>query len=833
MNVVQSGPDLVREIPRIVTITDLLAVVRNYKDGGWEKIPPEIGKELIFLANYLEIKWDEKKIFEIVSEIEKKIPGETKLKELEDPENKQESKALNEQDLREFLEKLDESETKTGNKEVGDGNDVGKEAVEEWKERLKKAKEKTGEALKKTSWGSHLKPKDGNLLAREMAKEVVVSSYKLAKKTGEDLAVLEGVLTEIAEKNLESRFVGLPTQGELKSAVVNEENRITRKISPSVLDEIVQETLLLTSNQAAAVNAWQMVNGLGVEGGSLKTLRKISKDYIDGTVDDFDVFSGRVLALVPKSEEEKIKNNLVSTKAEAESFKNSTLGVIRQASALAEITARKEVFSGKGQRGLVGQDLNTVEDRVLWLSGKVAHTPMANSIIASREELGDRNTSLRVAGLLGVASLNMGELEEASKAISWFRSAGGQANSFMLGIMDGVDLYNDPDGRVNFSKLQTRMSSLNSGEWIQDLGNYGLNKAKNYVWQKIGGEKVVKSLITGLGEKLGIKQMVGTVATKAAVKTAAGATAKKVAGGLIAKGLTLLGLQGAPVVGQVISLVLIAKDVLGFFAKLVKKIKPEDVLAAVGAVGLAGASVLVGIAGAVGTALATTGFSALGPIVVGTFAYLFVSGNSTNNHNAAILPPNQKAIIEQSPRLAKTASNALPPNNGVRPLDLQEDCPWGWPINSPFVIAQGPHGPFSHRAIEAIDIFGNGYDLAGMPIFATHTGKVRTGGSEDGSYGFYVDVIGTCNGEPIVTRYAHMPQIEIVDGTEVKTGTLLGHADNSGTFRSVNSVSHLHYEVISSRYPLNKFLPKSVPDTCYDYYINESPWTVKCAVSGP
>ena len=83
-----------------------------------------------------------------------------------------------------------------------------------------------------------------------------------------------------------------------------------------------------------------------------------------------------------------------------------------------------------------------------------------------------------------------------------------------------------------------------------------------------------------------------------------------------------------------------------------------------------------------------------------------------------------------------------------------------------------------------------GIDLAaptGTPIYATADGFVSKA-ERFGAYGNYVAVE---HGARIQTRYAHMSEIAVADGTWVKKGDLLGYVGSTG--RSTGP--HLHYEV--------------------------------------
>lgn len=74
----------------------------------------------------------------------------------------------------------------------------------------------------------------------------------------------------------------------------------------------------------------------------------------------------------------------------------------------------------------------------------------------------------------------------------------------------------------------------------------------------------------------------------------------------------------------------------------------------------------------------------------------------------------------------------------------------------------------------------------GSPVYATADGRVTVGELE-GSYGRLVEI---AHDNGVVTRYAHLSEIDVAAGTRVKRGQLIGKLGNTG--RSTGP--HLHYE---------------------------------------
>lgn len=99
--------------------------------------------------------------------------------------------------------------------------------------------------------------------------------------------------------------------------------------------------------------------------------------------------------------------------------------------------------------------------------------------------------------------------------------------------------------------------------------------------------------------------------------------------------------------------------------------------------------------------------------------------------------------------------------------------------------------------------FHEGLDFAapqGTDVFATGDGKVIVAGREAG-YGNCIDI---SHGYNYLTRYAHLSEILVKPGEEVKRGQLIGKVGSTGK----STGPHLHYEV---RY-------KEVPQNPVNYY---------------
>ncbi len=84
-----------------------------------------------------------------------------------------------------------------------------------------------------------------------------------------------------------------------------------------------------------------------------------------------------------------------------------------------------------------------------------------------------------------------------------------------------------------------------------------------------------------------------------------------------------------------------------------------------------------------------------------------------------------------------------------------------------------------------------GLDFAcpmGTPIFATGNGRVILAEDENNGYGLNIDIR---HGPDYETKYAHLSQVLVKPGQEVKRGDRIGYSGNSG----LSTGPHLHYEI--------------------------------------
>jgi len=77
----------------------------------------------------------------------------------------------------------------------------------------------------------------------------------------------------------------------------------------------------------------------------------------------------------------------------------------------------------------------------------------------------------------------------------------------------------------------------------------------------------------------------------------------------------------------------------------------------------------------------------------------------------------------------------------------------------------------------------------GTPAVATADGTVITAGMSSGGYGNQIEID---NGYGYVTKYAHLSEIKVKVGQQVKRGDIVGATGNTG----LSSGPHLHYEIM-------------------------------------
>jgi len=122
--------------------------------------------------------------------------------------------------------------------------------------------------------------------------------------------------------------------------------------------------------------------------------------------------------------------------------------------------------------------------------------------------------------------------------------------------------------------------------------------------------------------------------------------------------------------------------------------------------------------------------------------------------------------------------------------DLLSSIPSIQPItNNELIRLASGFGPRWHPILKVKRMHA-GIDFSadtGTPIYATGNAEV----TKAGLYGSYGNVVYLDHGFGYETRYAHMTEIAVKVGQEVKRGDIIGYVGNTG----LSSAPHLHYEV--------------------------------------
>lgn len=117
--------------------------------------------------------------------------------------------------------------------------------------------------------------------------------------------------------------------------------------------------------------------------------------------------------------------------------------------------------------------------------------------------------------------------------------------------------------------------------------------------------------------------------------------------------------------------------------------------------------------------------------------------------------------------------------------------------SSYFGYRENPFGTGGYEFHTGVDIYGKG------KIFSVLDGTVIASGYDSMGYGYYVDVEHPYYNEKIITRYAHLKNLIVERGQEVKKGEQIGIMGTTGRSTGV----HLHFELIKDNkridpYPL-------------------------------
>lgn len=145
----------------------------------------------------------------------------------------------------------------------------------------------------------------------------------------------------------------------------------------------------------------------------------------------------------------------------------------------------------------------------------------------------------------------------------------------------------------------------------------------------------------------------------------------------------------------------------------------------------------------------------------------------------------QSLSFDQLRATASTQKDKLAHIPSVIPINIKD-----FTMSSGYGIRRDP--------IYGSSKFHAGLDFAaktGTPVFATADGRVTEAGRQSG-YGNCVDI---SHGYNYLTRYAHLSEVLVKPGQEVKRGEMIGKVGSTGK----STGPHLHYEVRFKDEPQN------------------------------
>ncbi len=236
-----------------------------------------------------------------------------------------------------------------------------------------------------------------------------------------------------------------------------------------------------------------------------------------------------------------------------------------------------------------------------------------------------------------------------------------------------------------------------------------------------------------------------------------------------------------------------------------EKVKKRDLFAPFIMAGSAGIGIITGLGRALQSAISATftaGASALVTLIFSSIAVLLF-------YIAAL---NAGPLISTIVQL-ESGLPALIGGQGVTPYSgpIIDGCAPAWPLGNRGPVTQGPHGSFSHSAIEAIDISAP----VATPVYSVVPGTIKITGW-GGVYGNWIILDAYSKGQSFQVIYGHLSATFVSPGQSVKPGTQIGL---SGATSSVPSFQnpHLHLEYVGIKYNKCPAAGVNVPEGCSGY----------------
>lgn len=333
-------------------------------------------------------------------------------------------------------------------------------------------------------------------------------------------------------------------------------------------------------------------------------------------------------------------------------------------------------------------------------------------------------------------------------------------------------------------------------QFVDRIGNVALRNAGQFLLEK--------------GLTAGLKQIGAKVATQVAAKLGISAATKL--GASLALRLAV-GTAGGPV-GWAVAIGSIVAQWLG--EKLIKK--PEEVVAiTVGAVAAPAALISTLVAAVAGAIIVASHIAATMAIAAAVALFFYFTAFTAAPLISTLAQLQSGIGVQQG-----IGGPILPPYTGP----ILPGCPTAWPIPSGLVI-QGPHGSYSHRFVEGIDILTS----VGTPVTSLTDGTVTAAGwaASNPAYGNWIKIKSkTSGGQEYTIIYAHLSEVRVAENNAVQHGSVIGLSGNTSAVASFAN-PHLHLEYVGINYNSCPAGGVQIPDGCYGTNPSQSN---SCTING-
>lgn len=316
-------------------------------------------------------------------------------------------------------------------------------------------------------------------------------------------------------------------------------------------------------------------------------------------------------------------------------------------------------------------------------------------------------------------------------------------------------------------------------------------------------QSILRPFFAWAGRQAGVqagRQFLGNVAAKAIGKVASEGV-KKFASTIIEKGLgeglkalvirgaAALGIDiavGATGVGVPLAVVMLIVQVglmaLGAAVDFVQKNSKDIGEQAIGAAFMF-STTISGLLGGLATVSISTGITLIFIVIFSII--LGITSHIAINYMAPII--SSIAQLESGSGVQQGISPSINYPDYTGPI--LPGCPSTWPVPPGAFILQGPHGTWSHKVIEAIDI----YVPVGTTITSISSGTVTKTGWGN-AYGNWIWISSTTQGgKAFSVIYSHLSETGVEIGDPVGVGSPIGLSGKTSSVLSYQN-PHLHLE---------------------------------------